>query len=456
MNSRSQRAVTVVAVLSACMSVANASPPSPPVSPEQIVGETYRVEPAYYVECHVPNAEVDEVLHAVAEAVQLEYGRYDQVAFIDAPGGIIFLLLIAFGSAVTVFFWAKWMGIMIARPNRGEVIEDRVSGIEGVTKITSQSVDGRSSINLEFVPDRDVDEAANDVRDRVSRVAAQLPPEADPPEIGKVDFNAEPVIWLNLSSSTLDVLELTDYAERVIAERLGVLPGVARVRFGGARRYAMRVWIDREALAARQLTVTDIENALRRENVQLPAGRLESAQRELTLRTETGLNTEQDFRELVVGRGADGYLVRLREVADVRLAAENDRTLSRSNGVPGISIGVEQISKANTLEVASAVREEMERYAARRLQPFYIKSFFVHAFESLGGRLSEREPGLYRISHVPARVRNRAARTQGFRDHFQRALAMDEIDENELLSLFADLEAATRQPHAALMERING
>jgi multidrug efflux pump len=242
-----------------------------------------------------------------------------------------------------------------------QVLEDRVSGLEGVTKITSQSIDGRSSINLEFVPERDVDEAANDVRDRVARAASNLPPEAEPPEIGKVDFNAEPVIWLNLSSSTLDVLQLTDYAERVIAERLGVLPGVARVRFGGARRYAMRVWIDREALAARQLTVTDIENALRRENVQLPAGRLESSQREFTLRTETGLDTEQDFRELVIGRGADGYLVRLREVADVRLAAENERSVSRSNGVPGISVGVEQISKANTLAVAAEVRAEMER-----------------------------------------------------------------------------------------------
>ncbi len=242
-----------------------------------------------------------------------------------------------------------------------QVLEERVSGIEGVTKITSQSIDGRASINLEFVPDRDIDEAANDVRDRVSRVADDLPPEADPPEIAKADFNAEPVIWLNLSSSTMDVLELTDYAERVLTERLGVLPGVARVRMGGARRYAMRVWIDREALAARQLTVTEIESALRRENVQLPAGRLESSEREFTLRTETGLNTEQDFRELVIGRGADGYLVRLREVADVRLAAENERSLSRSNGVPGISIGVEQISKANTLEVAAAVKEEMER-----------------------------------------------------------------------------------------------
>jgi multidrug efflux pump len=242
-----------------------------------------------------------------------------------------------------------------------QVIEDRVAGLEGVTKITSQSVDGRSSINLEFDPDRDVDAAANDVRDRVARVSANLPEEAEPPEIGKVDFNSEPIIFLNLSSNTLSPLELTDYAERVLIERLGVLPGVARVRMNGARRYAMRVWIDREALAARQLTVDDIESALRRENVQLPAGRLESTQREFTLRTDTGLNTERQFRELAIGRGPDGYLVRLSEVADVRLAAENERSLSRTNGVPGLSLGVEQVSKANTLEVAAAVKDEMER-----------------------------------------------------------------------------------------------
>ncbi len=159
----------------------------------------------------------------------------------------------------------------------------------------------------------------------------------------------------------MNVLELTDFAERELVDRFSVLPGVARVRMGGARRYAMRVWIDREALAARQLTVADVEASLRRENVQLPAGRLESSQRELTLRTETGLNTEQEFRDLVIGRGAGGYLVRLGEVADVRLAAENERTISRTNGVPGISIGIEQISKANTLEVAKAVRAERER-----------------------------------------------------------------------------------------------
>ena len=242
-----------------------------------------------------------------------------------------------------------------------QVIEDRVSGLEGVTKITSQSLDGRSSIDLEFDPSRSVDEAANDVRDRVSRVVGNLPIEADPPEIGKVDSSAEPIMFVNLSSDTMSVLELTDYAERVLIERLGVVPGVARVRLSGARRYAMRVWIDREALAARQLTVADIEGALRRENVQLPAGRLESSQRELTLRTDTGLNSEQDFRELPIGRGPDGYVVRLGEVSDVRLAAENERTVSRSNGVPGISLGIEQISKANTLEVAGAVRAELER-----------------------------------------------------------------------------------------------
>jgi len=166
-----------------------------------------------------------------------------------------------------------------------QVIEERVAGLEGITKITSQSTDGRSSINIEFDPSRDVDEAANDVRDRVSRVADDLPLEADPPEVGKVDFGADPIIWLSLSSDTMNVLELTDLAERELIDRFSVLPGVARVRMGGARRYAMRIWLDREALAARQLTVAVIEASLRREYVQLPAGRLESSQREVTLRT---------------------------------------------------------------------------------------------------------------------------------------------------------------------------
>jgi hydrophobe/amphiphile efflux-1 (HAE1) family protein len=239
-------------------------------------------------------------------------------------------------------------------------IEDRIAGVELIDKLRSSSADERSRITVEFDLDRNVDEAANDIRDRVGRVIDDLPVEAEAPEIAKADSSADPIIYLALSSDNMNVLELTDYAERNIVDRFSALPGVARVNLAGSRRYAMRIWIDRQALAARGLTVAEIEGALRRENVQAPAGRLESNEREFTLTTATGLDTQEDFRNLVIGRGADGYLVRLGEVAGVELAAENERSAARTNGVPGISIGLEAQSKANTLEVARAVRNEVE------------------------------------------------------------------------------------------------
>jgi multidrug efflux pump len=242
-----------------------------------------------------------------------------------------------------------------------QIIEDRIAGIEGILKIESDSEDERSNIRIEFDVSRDIDGAANDVRDRVARVLATLPPETDPPEVTKADATTDPVMWLNFSSDSMSQLELTDYAERHIVDRLSTVPGVARINVGGGRRYAMRIWTDRQALAARQLTVTDIEDALRRENVQLPAGRLESQNREFSLRTEVGLDSEEDFRNLVIGRGGDGHLVRLGEVAQVRLAAENERTLMRTNGRPGVGMGVEAQSKANTLDVVRGVRAEIER-----------------------------------------------------------------------------------------------
>ncbi len=150
---------------------------------------------------------------------------------------------------------------------------------------------------------RDVDAAANDVRDRIARVASRLPTEADPPQIVKADAGAEAVVTVAFTSDSMSMLELTDYAERNLVDRLSTVPGVARVSINGGRRYSMRIWIDRQALAARQLTVTDIEEALRRENVELPAGRLESRTREFSLRTMVGLETEQDFRDLVIARG---------------------------------------------------------------------------------------------------------------------------------------------------------
>ena len=239
-------------------------------------------------------------------------------------------------------------------------IEDRIAGVELIDKLRSSSADERSRITVEFDLDRNVDEAANDIRDRVGRVIDDLPLEAEAPEIAKADSSADPIIYLALASDSMNVLELTDYAERNIVDRFSALPGVARVNLAGSRRYAMRIWIERQALAARGLTVTDIENALRSENVQVPAGRLESNEREFTLTTATGLDTQEDFRNLVIGRGADGYLVRLGEVSGVELAAENERSAARTNGVPGISIGLEAQSKANTLEVARAVRNEVE------------------------------------------------------------------------------------------------
>ncbi len=238
-------------------------------------------------------------------------------------------------------------------------IEDRIAGVERIDNLRSQSSDERSQINVEFELDRDIDEAANDIRDRVARVVSALPQEADPPEISKADSNAEPIIFVNLSSDTMGGLELTDYAERYIVDRFSALPGVARVRLSGSRRYAMRVWLDRTELAARQLTVADVESALLRENVQIPAGRIESRAREFTLNTETGLTTPDSFRSLVIGRGAEGYLVRLGDVADVELAAENERSVARTNRIPGVNLGIEAQSNANTLEVAKAVRAEI-------------------------------------------------------------------------------------------------
>jgi multidrug efflux pump len=242
-----------------------------------------------------------------------------------------------------------------------QVIEDRIAGVEGILKLESDSSDERSSIRVEFDVARDIDDAANDIRDRISRVVAQLPPEADPPQVAKSDSNAESVMFLSFNSDSMTPLEVTDYAERYVLDRLSTVPGVSRAVLSGGRRAAMRVWIDRQALAARALTVGDIESALRRENVLLPAGRLESEQREFSLRTEVGLDSEEDFRNLVIGRGAEGHLVRLGEVADVRVAAENERTLMRTNGAPGVGIGIEANSKANVLDVVQGVRAEVDR-----------------------------------------------------------------------------------------------
>ncbi|MGD8556232.1 MAG: efflux RND transporter permease subunit [Chromatiales bacterium] len=242
-----------------------------------------------------------------------------------------------------------------------QLVEDRVSGVEGIRTIESVSEDGRSRITIEFDIDRDVDGAANDIRDRVSGILDQIPAEAEPPDIQKVDSNEDVIMWLNLVSDRMTVPELTDYARRYLVDRFSVLDGVARVRVGGNQTFAMRVWIDRNALAARGLTVADIENALRAENVELPAGGVESLSRQFSVRVERAFNTPEQFSRLVIDRGDDGYLVRLEEVARVERGAEEDRTFFRGNGVPMVGLGIIKQSTANTIAVADAAKAEMAR-----------------------------------------------------------------------------------------------
>jgi multidrug efflux pump len=278
-----------------------------------------------------------------------------------------------------------------------QVLENEISGIEGIDKLTSTSRDEQSQLNIEFTAGRDIESAANDVRDRVSRVQARLPDEADPPQISKVDSGADPVLFMVLSSGTRNALELTDYAERYLVDRFSAVPGVASVFMNGSRRYSMRIWLDRGALAARQVAITDIENALRTENVELPAGRIESQNREFTLRTETAMSTEEDFRNLVVGRGADGYLVRLGEVSTVQLAAENQRSGASLDGGPAILIPITPQSTANVLEVATGVKTELARIKATlpsdiRLDVHIDNSVFIlesmkNVFHALGETL---------------------------------------------------------------------
>ena len=241
-----------------------------------------------------------------------------------------------------------------------QVIENQISGIEGIDNIQSQSRDGRSQVTIEFTLGRDIEAATNDVRNAVARVADDLPDGVEPPEVTKQDADAEPVMFLHLSSEQMSRMELTDYARRFLVDRLGTLPGVARVNAFGEEQ-AMRIWIDRTALAARGLTVGDIEAALRAENIELPAGRVESTTRNLSIRIERGYVTPDDFRELVIRRTQDGHLVRLGEVARVELAPEERRSDFRGNGKPQVGIGVVRQSTANLIDVARAIRDEIDR-----------------------------------------------------------------------------------------------
>ncbi|GLQ06377.1 efflux RND transporter permease subunit [Sneathiella chinensis] len=241
-----------------------------------------------------------------------------------------------------------------------QIIEDAVAGIGGVVRINSTSREESSSINVEFDLSRDIESATNDVRARVSRIVSRLPDQADAPRISKSESDARPIIWLSMSSDRMNPLELTDYAERNLVDPLSTVNGVASVRIGGARRYAMRIWLDTGAMAAHSLTVQDLETAIQKQNVRLPSGRIESVNSEFNIRTESDLRTAEGFERVILRNDGRG-IVRLGDVARVEVGAENERTALRVNGRDSVGLGVIRQSGANVLEVADGVKAVVAR-----------------------------------------------------------------------------------------------
>ncbi len=240
-----------------------------------------------------------------------------------------------------------------------EAVEGAIAGIAGIKTISSSSRRGRGRTVIEFEPSRNIDEAANDVRDAVGRIRGRLPEDADEPRITKSDDDDDPVMRIGITSDRMDPTELTDYAERFIVDRLATLGGVAAVDIFGQRRYAVRIWLDRQAMAARNLTVDDVEAALNRNNIELPAGELRSRSRQFQLRTVSRLGSIDEFRSIVISRLGD-YPIRLDDIARVERGAEDDQTVVRSNGDVAIGLGVLRQSSSNTIAIAQAIEAELE------------------------------------------------------------------------------------------------
>src|SRR6266480_3529849 len=239
-----------------------------------------------------------------------------------------------------------------------ERLEEQINNIEGIKTLTSESREGVSNITIEFDLSRAIDIAAQDVRDRVSRVRGTLPTDIREPIIAKQDSDAQPIIWNALNSDRYSPLELTTLAERQIKPRLQSVPGVSSVIIGGEKRFAMRLWLDSEKMAARRVTVLDVERALRQQNIELPSGRVENLDREMTIQTRGELKTADEYNDLVL-RTDGATMVRLRDIGRAEEGVEDYRTIARARGKPCVFLGVVKQAKANTVSVAKAIKEEL-------------------------------------------------------------------------------------------------
>lgn len=263
-----------------------------------------------------------------------------------------------------------------------KIIENRISGISGIRFIESSSSDGKSQIKVEFSIERDIDAAANDIRDRVSRISDNLPEQASPPEVEKVDGDDSPIMWFNLNSDQMTVTELTDYAERYLVDRFATLDGVARVRVGGGQSYALRIWLDPKQMALYGINAQDVEARLRQANIELPVGSLQGQQILYTLQADRPLTTVEDFQNLIIKQDRQIGQAKIKDIARVELGAIERRRLFRGNGQPMVGIGIVKQSNANTLTVAELARERMRQVNATlpdglKLAQSYDSSVFV-------------------------------------------------------------------------------
>ena len=239
-----------------------------------------------------------------------------------------------------------------------QILENSIAGIEGIEIISSTSRQERSFIQVRFRPDVDPDVAASDVRDRVSRVRSRIPDEIDEPVIAKVEADAQPILYLSLTSSRHGPLELTDFADRFISDRVQNVTGVAEVRILGQRQYAMRIWLDRARMSAYNVTVQEMEAAVRAQNIEIPSGRIESNDREFTVLSQTSMTTPAEFREIVV-KDANGFPVKVKDIAKVELGAREERNAAWFKGKPSVTIGIVKQATANPLDVSAGIEEAL-------------------------------------------------------------------------------------------------
>lgn len=238
-------------------------------------------------------------------------------------------------------------------------VEDRVGGTPGLINISSKSQDERSTIDLEFDLGVDLDTAANDVRDRVARIIDELPDQAEPPQITKASAARTTTMWLAFQSPTMSDLELTDYADRYLKDYFANVGGVGEIRLGGERELSLRIWLDPTAMAARNITIQELEDTLRKQNVEFPAGKVESKKMDLVIKVQKAYVELEDYKELIIARNIDGSIVKLRDVARIEIGALNTSTLFKGNGKQNVGLGIYQQSTANTIEVAKLIKEKI-------------------------------------------------------------------------------------------------